>query len=170
MLANFSSFLVGVDYQTWLVPGIGMAATALALTTGWALLGKRRPGPSAPPPPKGKEPSALPPDPFIYGSPAERRGALRRNGNPTAVLLTDAECKQEPARGWVIDRSTAGLCLVVSKGVERGTILCVRTVNAPPTVSWVQIEVRSCRKEDDCWELGCQFVKTPPWSELLLFG
>jgi hypothetical protein len=171
MLANFCAWpLFGIDYHSWLVPGIGMASTAITLGLAWAFVGKRRTRVPLPRPQEGRQPSALPRDPFIYGSAAERRGALRRNGNPTAVLLTDAECKVESVRGWVVDRSTGGLCLAVSEGVEPGTILNVRAANAPPTASWIAIEVKSCRQEGDCWEIGCQFVKTPPWGLLLLFG
>jgi hypothetical protein len=35
----------------------------------------------------------------------------------------------------------------------------------------VQVEVRNCRKiNSDEYELGCRFLRTPPWSVLLLFG
>ena len=42
--------------------------------------------------------------------------------------------------------------------------------NASEQVPWIEIEVRTCRLVEDSWELGCQFVKTPQWSILLLFG
>ena len=35
---------------------------------------------------------------------------------------------------------------------------------------WVDVEVRMCRALKDGYELGCQFVKTPNWSILLMFG
>jgi hypothetical protein len=172
MLALLSPLVVwSADLQVWLVPGIGMACTAFALAMGWAFLGKRRRPHLAAPPRKGPgEPSALPRDPFIYGSAAERRIALRRGGNPTAILVTDAERKGEPIRGWVVDRSTGGMCLAITEQVQPGTILNVRAVNAPETASWIEMEVKSCRRETDSWELGCQFIKTPPWGVLLLFG
>jgi hypothetical protein len=34
----------------------------------------------------------------------------------------------------------------------------------------VQLEVKNCRLVGSEYELGCQFVRTPPWSVLLLFG
>jgi hypothetical protein len=46
----------------------------------------------------------------------------------------------------------------------------VRTTNAPSSVPWVQIEVKSCRMIGKEHELGCRFVRTPPWSVMLLFG
>ena len=109
-------------------------------------------------------------DPFIHGSALERRQALRRGGNPIAVLLTDVDIKAKPVSGWVVDRSTGGICVSVPEAVESGTVLCVRTANAPESVPWIQIEVKNCRPADGNWELGCQFVRTPPWSVLLLFG
>jgi hypothetical protein len=86
------------------------------------------------------------------------------------VFLSDAEHKTEAVDGWVTDRSTGGLAVVVGQPVEPGTILSIRTANAPDTVSWYQVEVRSCRPVEADWELGCQWVKAPPWSVLLLFG
>jgi len=100
----------------------------------------------------------------------DRRQALRRGGNPVAVFLTDAEAESDPVRAYVLDRSTGGICLTVPEAVERGTVLSVRATNAPPTTPWVQIEVRNCRPVGDEFELGCKFLKTPPWNVLLLFG
>ena len=34
----------------------------------------------------------------------------------------------------------------------------------------VEIEVCSCVPHDGGWQLNCAFVKTPPYSVLLLFG
>ena len=48
--------------------------------------------------------------------------------------------------------------------------LAVIPLNAPSITPWVDIEVRTCRKVGDNFELGCQFVKTPNWSILLMFG
>src|ERR1700730_11773907 len=144
MLALCSSLAVwSADWQMWLVPGIGMACTAIALIMGWSLLGKRRPNFVAPPRKGMGEPSALPRDPFIYGSAAERRIALRRGGNPIAILVTDAECKKDRMRGWVVDRSTGGMCLAIAEKVEPGTIVNVRATNAPDTATWVQMEVKT---------------------------
>jgi hypothetical protein len=110
-------------------------------------------------------------DVFMQGATNDRRRALRRGGNPVAVLITDVDCKSEAAFGFVLDRSTGGLCLSVKDEIPEGTVVSVRTTNAPPTVPWVQVEVRNCRKiNSEEYELGCKFVRTPPWSVLLLFG
>lgn len=111
------------------------------------------------------------PDPFIKGSKMDRRAALRRGGNPIAVLISDADSKAKPSFGYVLDRSTGGLCLSVAAPIPEGTFLTVRTNNAPQTVPWIKVEVRNCRAVNEKeWELGCKFDKTPPWSVLLLFG
>jgi len=110
-------------------------------------------------------------DMFMQGAGSDRRRALRRGGNPVAVLITDAACKAEAQYGYVLDRSTGGLCLSVKGQIPEGTVLSVRTTNAPATVPWVQLEVRNCRKMNSGeYELGCKFLRTPPWSVLLLFG
>lgn len=112
-----------------------------------------------------------PSDPFVGGSrKRERRASLRRAGNPIPVLITDAKAEADPIPGWVLDRSTGGLCMSVEVEVEAGTVLSVRTKNAPESIPWWQIEVKNCRKNGREYELGCQWVRTPPWSVLLLFG
>jgi hypothetical protein len=100
----------------------------------------------------------------------EKRRSFRRRDNIVEVLVSDAELLSEPVRGWVIDRSTTGLGLVLKKLVVEGTILTIRAANAPPDVPWVQIEVRSCEKNGKRFRLGCRFLDTPSWSVLLLFG
>jgi PilZ domain-containing protein len=109
-------------------------------------------------------------DPFTQGRYRERRGAARRGGNPIAVLITDESTEAEPIRGYVLDRSTGGLCLSCDAEIEEGTVLSVRTANAPETAPWVQVEVKNCRKAGKEYEIGCQWLRTPPWSVLLLFG
>jgi hypothetical protein len=159
-----------LDHPFWIFPiMVGIACAGLALVMGRNLLARRRPdpGPATPKPKPDPTPVA---DPFVHGSATERRNALRRGGNPTPVLVTDQERTAEPFRAWVLDRSTGGLCLAVAEEVKPGTIFSVRAVNAPKTVPWVQVEVKSSREIDGNWELGCQFVKTPTWNVLLLFG
>ena len=57
--------------------------------------------------------------------------------------------------------------------VTDGTILSIRPVNADEIVPWIDLEVRSCRASDEMpghFEIGCQYVKSPPYSLQLLFG
>jgi hypothetical protein len=161
-----------LDYPAWLIPAVGVACAGVTLVLCRALFGRRVP--SSPPAPTPAQVTAKETktrqDPFVYGSALERRLALRRGGNPVEVLLSDAGATQEPVKGWVLDRSVGGLCLMVAGQIKPGTVLSVRAVNAPVTAHWVQIEVKCARDVEGTWELGCQFLKTPPWNIMLLFG
>jgi len=114
--------------------------------------------------------SNMPPEPFAFGTTLEQRGAHRRKGNPIGVQITDAEAKGEPFDAVVVNRSAGGLCLETDRPIDATTIVSIRVINAPVTVPWIEVQIRSCRQEDSTWLLGCQFVKPPPWSIMLLFG
>src|SRR5262245_25857701 len=102
----------------WQMSIIGVASTALALMLGRALLGeKKQPGGSA----DGSEH-----DPFLRGSKMEKRIASRRRGNMIEVLVAEGETVANPWSGWVLDRSTGGLGILVDRAVPEGTMLCVR--------------------------------------------
>jgi hypothetical protein len=101
---------------------------------------------------------------------ADRRGAVRREGKPVRVYLASTTLRNGTGDGYVIDRSTGGLKLATQVAIAPGTMLQVRAVDAPDTVGFVSIIVRSCRKSNNHYELGCEFEKTPPWNVLLLFG
>ena len=112
----------------------------------------------------------MPPEPFAFGTTLEQRGTHRRKGNPIGVEITDAEGKGAPFQAVVVNRSAGGLCLEADRPIEMTTIVSIRVVSAPVTVPWIQVQIRSCRQESKHWLLGCQFVKPPPWSIMLLFG
>jgi hypothetical protein len=101
---------------------------------------------------------------------ADRRGAVRRDGPPVRVVLSSPTFRNGVADGFVTDRSTGGLRLAVPTAVAPGSTLGVRAVNAPDTIGFVSVIIRSCRKNGDHFEVGCEFEKTPPWNVLLLFG
>ena len=78
-----------------------------------------------------------------------------------------------PEVGSVIDRSMGGMRLALFGEVESGTVLSIRPVNADEMVPWVDIEIRSCKTSTEMpglFEVGCQYVKSPPYSIQLLFG
>jgi hypothetical protein len=102
-----------------------------------------------------------------YGN---RRGSTRREGSPVKVTLSSPVFKNGVASGYVIDRSTGGLRIALQLGYATGGTLLVRAVNAPDTIPWVTVIVRSCQPNGKHYELGCEFDKTPPWNVLLLFG
>jgi hypothetical protein len=121
----------------------------------------------SPPPAKESPPTW---DPFEQGSTSERRAAIRRGGKTIKVLISDANALAAPYPGMVSDRSLGGLCLAVPHAVEENVILSVRALDADASTPWIQLEVKRCSAKQDHFELGCQFLRTPPYSQLLLFG
>lgn len=101
---------------------------------------------------------------------ADRRETVRREGAPVRVLLASPTFRNGVADGFVVDRSTGGLRIAISTAVAPGSTMQVRAANAPDTIGFVTVIVRSCRKNTDFYEAGCEFEKTPPWNVLLLFG
>ena len=155
-------------WEIWLPLVVGMVVGVLSILTLRALSGERPPIP-APAPPE-KKVSMPAPDPFVHGSALEQRRSLRRCGSPVPVLLKKPDDKEASWQAWVFDRSVGGLGLVANGRFPEGVLLKVIPVNASEATPWTDIEVRSCRRGEDGYELGCQFLKTPPWSVLLLFG
>jgi hypothetical protein len=178
MLANASTGINLSSWSPWLVPLIGLATAGCALLLGgFALFMGRylrsgyREQPGSAPAAKGESKGSVRNrDPFLDGSATERRKALRRGGRLTRVHISDAEGQAEPVEGWVLDRSLGGMCLAADKEFAEGIILSVRSAEAPETTPWIQLEVKNCRWQENRFELGCQFVRTPPWGVLLLFG
>jgi hypothetical protein len=120
------------------------------------------------PVPPAKEPTARAPLP-TEAEPSERRIAPRRKGSAVSVLVTD-EQHPEPYRGWVVDRSTTGLCLELDDAKQPGEILQLKPAEAPQATAWIPAEVRYSRQKGNVHHVGCQFLQTPPWNVLLLFG
>jgi hypothetical protein len=109
-------------------------------------------------------------DPFDFGSSRERRSSIRRMGGVIEVRLADAQGVTEIGQGLVLDRSMGGLGLEVNGRVEPGTVVSVRPSRTGQRSPWIQMEIVSCEGEGDCWRVGCKFVRTPPWSVMLLFA
>lgn len=101
---------------------------------------------------------------------ADRREAVRREGTPVRVVLASPTFRNGISEGVVLDRSTGGLRVAMSIAMAPGSLMQIRAINAPDTIGYVTIIVRSCRKNAEFYELGCEFEKTPPWNVLLLFG
>lgn len=141
---------------------IGLGCTLIALLLG-GMLFRQRP-----------QPATLSSSPGETDLPehteesSERRVAVRRGGRPVEVQL--ARDGVPYTYGMVVDRSVGGLCLNVSRLIEVGAVLSVKPSDATPMVPWTEIEVRSCRQEGEGWQIGCRFVRTPPWSVLMHFG
>jgi hypothetical protein len=111
--------------------------------------------------------------PLVAVSPAEQRVAFRRQGNPVQIHVGNPNDKNHPEPGCVLDRSVGGMRLTLYNEVEPGVVLSIRPVHADNIVPWVDVEVRSCRISADMtgqFEVGCKYVRSPPYSIQLLFG
>jgi hypothetical protein len=103
----------------------------------------------------------------------EQRNMHRRQGNPVEVHIAPPDDKTKPEVGSVMDRSVGGLRLAVFHELAIGTVIAVHPVHADAIVPWVDLEVRSCKPSTEMpgqFEVGCQYVKSPPYSIQLLFG
>lgn len=100
----------------------------------------------------------------------DRRTARRRKGKPVKVMLSTGDDTQEPLRGWVLDRSRGGLCIISPQEVPVGRVMGIRAAVAPEDSPWINIQVKNARRKRRRWALGCQFTEELPWAVLLLFG
>jgi hypothetical protein len=100
-----------------------------------------------------------------------RRKFVRRSGNRASVLIAEAEEPEAVFPGWVVDRSSGGLGMQAPRPAAVDALLLVRAVHAPEGAPWTEVRVRSSvQLGKGHWALGCEFVETPPWNVLLLFG
>lgn len=157
------SQLLSSEWTVYLLPALIVVATGLMVTL--LLVNRKRDGGLKPPKLKPPEGSAA-----VAATASDRRTSLRRDGQAVEVVVQSPALKGGAAGGYVVDRSTGGLRLVLSTGMAAGTALQVRAKHAPDTIPWVTVLVRSCRPSEGHFELGCEFEKTPPWNVLLLFG
>lgn len=156
---NFSTLLT--DSLPYLLPALIVLATALMVTL--LVVGRRQKG--------LKLPKIKPADAgAVAGTASNRRNSLRRDGGVVEVVVQSPAFTDGEAPAYVVDRSTGGLRIALATGLTAGTALQVRAKHAPDTIPWVTVLVRSCRPNDEHFELGCEFEKTPPWNVLLLFG
>ncbi|MBI3823128.1 MAG: hypothetical protein HY289_10680 [Planctomycetes bacterium] len=101
------------------------------------------------------------------------RGTSRRQGNTVEVHVAAPEKKKAPAIGSVLDRSMGGMRLALFHEVDIGSVVSIRPVHVNEMVPWVDVEIRSCKASTEIpgqFEVGCQYVKSPPYSIQLLFG
>jgi PilZ domain len=151
----------------WIVPcSAGLVAAGTAFVLSRFVFAR----PAATPVPTPTEKPTAEYDPFVQGSATEQRGAFRRGGNRVKILVNNPQKKGDALEAWVLDRSVGGLCLAVKEAVAEGSVLEIRAANAPPATPWVEVQIKTCRQTKEDWEVGCQFVKTPPWAVMLLFG
>lgn len=168
---SFSQVLT--EIQVWVGANLPIAVggtVAIAVLTILFITNRQRRASKAAP-----NPSALAEEKAANWAPpeqsyADRRGTVRREGVPVRVTLASATFRNGVSEGYVLDRSTGGLRIAMQVAIAPGSAMQVRAINAPDTVGFVTLLVRSCRLNGDHYEVGCEFEKTPPWSVLLLFG
>ncbi|HTT84844.1 MAG TPA: PilZ domain-containing protein [Rhizomicrobium sp.] len=162
------SLLTFFTDQPWTIPLIGLLVASLAFMMGrrWFVV---RPAAVTEKPAEGPSSNLVTATVLTKKSEPDRRSAPRRKGNRVEVYLSD-DSKRPPILGWVVDRSIGGLSLIVEHSLNEGSVLKVRPRQAPQTAPWTAIEIRSCRADGGEWEVGCRFLKTPQWNDLLLFG
>jgi hypothetical protein len=149
--------------QWWLGPAFGVVIGSIAFVAGRLLFrGTPKPGWTNP------EPAAA--DPYNTAAPEDRRAGSRRGGNPVEVEILDADSGVAPIAGWVVDRSVGGLCLEIDRAVPVGTSVQVMLRNAATSIGPIPVAVKSCRAAGTAWRIGCQFLKTPTFNVMLLFG
>jgi hypothetical protein len=123
------------------------------------------------PTPSARRPPEIPPEElqFLKSGGADLRASRRRWGNPTDVYLT-LPLRLERLHGLVINRSTGGLAIFVDEEIPAGTVVHVRSGEAPNYVPAVEVEVKHCRQGGKNFVIGCQFRGEIPWNARVWFG
>jgi hypothetical protein len=165
MLGQLSLSLDRLDGGTWTVPAVGVLAAGFLLVLVHLLVSWRHARLHT------AERDSLLVGQAIGPAPEDRRSAARRPGKTVKVWITDANLTGEPFQGWIRDRSMGGLSITVYRPVEIDTIVSVRSTGADQLTPWIHVHVKRCAVQGDGhWELGCQFVRTPSYSQLLSFS
>lgn len=93
----------------------------------------------------------------------ERRQSPRREGRQVRVDLRRTD-GQAAGQATVIDRSNGGVRLLAMTCLPLGTQVQLRPADAGETLPWVAVEVRNARHQRlRGWEMGCLFLRPPPW-------
>ena len=163
MLDSLQAYLKDLpDLALWGVPVAGGLVCGVAFLVGRRMF-------FAPALPTLSDEVLMPGSVVYEGVSRDRRAVPRRKGNSVEVQMSLKE-DQPHQRGWVINRSLGGLCLMTEVEVAEGTVVRLRPRSAAESVPWTEATVRSCRQEGNKYEIGCQFHGTPNWNLLLQFG
>jgi PilZ domain len=100
----------------------------------------------------------------------DNRRTPRRAGKIVEVLVAPPGQTDEPRRGLVLNRSNGGLGVLLNEEFPIGSMLGVMPADASRLTPWVEVEVKSCRKNPDGYELGLQYLMIPPYATLVMFG
>jgi hypothetical protein len=167
-----------IDFLGWgvaTISAIGLAAAAFAYILGRLIVGRGSHQVTASLPWPGiprqsgsiRRPAS---DPFVEGPARERRCHFRRSGSATEVSIGHPENPTELARGVVVDRSTGGVCLEMPSPLAVGAVVSLRPSAGTTNSTWIDAEVRHCRRDHRGWNVGFKFVRTPPLTILWMFG
>jgi hypothetical protein len=167
-----SFLLVGdMTWQMLMVPAAGVAVALAVLGAGFFFVNKRKVKAAAIESVTVADPLRAVADPFTQGGTSERRQSPRRIGQSIRVSIQLVNDPKTAFNGYVIDRSMGGLRLQVDRALNHNQMLNVRSTDAPESVASIQVQVRRISQlPDKSYELGCQFIRTPPWAVLLTFG
>ena len=100
MLAQEINQIDWTEWAPYVGPAVGLFAAGLIFWFGLRRSQRGRAAaydPDAAQPGKKSGDQAV--DPFLQGMKRERRSALRRSGNPVAILISDAEVRNAPSHG-----------------------------------------------------------------------
>lgn len=93
----------------------------------------------------------------------ERRQSPRREGRLVKVNLRRSD-GQPAGEATVIDRSNGGVRLLSMTCLPLGAQVQLRPADAGDALPWIDIEVRNARhRRLRGWEMGCLFLRPPPW-------
>src|SRR5947209_4839109 len=126
--------LVNLPYVHFWLPAV--AALVVTLPVLWFVRPRRTGAAVAE---AAAAPARAEPDPFVVGSATEKRTAFRRQGNLVRITCSNEKASDRPFDGYVLDRSTGGLRLLLPAAYNIETVLSVRPVEASPVVPWVQV-------------------------------
>ena len=165
MHLSSSALLGDMNWQTLAIPAAGFAVALLVLGVSFLWVNKRKTKSSS-----VQVANAIP-DPFTQGPQSDRRLSPRRAGQSIKVTVQLINDQKTEFEAFVMDRSMGGVRLLLDRQIATNQMLNIRSTDAPQTVTWVQVQVRRVTQmPDKSYEVGCQFMRTPPWAVLLTFG
>lgn len=156
-MAKIQRFLSQFSSEQWLIFAVGLAVALVVLLL-VSRLAKWFQGKETP-----KE------DPFQIATPEDKRKTQRRIGRNVEVVLSNDRGKTLLSKAYVVDRSSGGLRLSSVNRIPVDIIIQVRATTEV-TLAWMDVRVKHCNKVKDRWEIGCEFLKPPSYTDLLQFG
>jgi hypothetical protein len=100
----------------------------------------------------------------------ERQQSQRAAGNPIPVLLSPREEDSELLSGWIVERSLAGLTLLLDQELPAASVWRIK--NARPSCTrpeWVTITIEACLPEGNSFKLHGKFLQHPTWQDMQQF-